>query len=573
VVVTTNGCSSAASAATGVTVNPIPPTPAINAGGPTTFCAGGSVTLTSSSASGNQWYLSGNAINGATGNTYNATASGNYTVVVTANGCSSAASAATAVTVNPSPATPNIFANGPTSFCTGSSVTLTSSSASGNQWLLNGAPIGGATNQTYVASTAGDYSVTVTASGCSSTSTVTTVTVNPRPNAAISVASPMTAGTSSTASVADAGSGTTYGWSITNGTINSGNGTRTIGFTAGAAGTLTLTVTVSTAAGCLDTKSVNVTVTSAAPPVVVSSVTPPVGRAVGGTNVTISGSGFQSGATVTFGGAAATNVVRVNATTITATTPAHAPGSVAVVVTNPDASSGTRNGGFTYVSQQFDPNNDGVIDPADIFYLVNYLFLSGPAPAGPAGMLSGDANGDGVVDPADIFYLVNYLFLSGPAPMSLPARPLSTTAAPLSGSIALGDAVVRNGRTFVPVIVTAAPGSSAPRALALRVRGEGLVAVRRAGAAKGVEPRFEITRRTPGVIAYLLSVGGDVLNGTVAEIEVTGGTAELEFDPALTMLTDERGVGKATTANGLLQLHGTALGRERVSPKSDHTEN
>src|SRR5258705_477818 len=149
------GCSSAASGAGGVTVNPTPASPTITPGGPTTFCAGGSVTLTSSSASGNQWYLNGNPIGGATNNTYSATATGNYTVIVTALGCSSAASAATSVTVNPTPATPTITPGGPTTFCTGGSVTLTSSSASGNQWFLNGNPIGGATNQAYIASASG----------------------------------------------------------------------------------------------------------------------------------------------------------------------------------------------------------------------------------------------------------------------------------------------------------------------------------------------------------------------------------------------------------------------------------
>ena len=43
-----------------------PATPTINAGGPTTFCAGGSVTLTSSAGAGNQWYLDGTLIGGAT---------------------------------------------------------------------------------------------------------------------------------------------------------------------------------------------------------------------------------------------------------------------------------------------------------------------------------------------------------------------------------------------------------------------------------------------------------------------------------------------------------------------------
>ena len=122
VVVTSSGCPSAPSIATNVTVNPIPATPTITPGGPTTFCSGGSVTLTSSSASGNQWYLNGNPIGGATAQQYVATATGNYTVTVTATGCSSVASAATAVTVNPVPATPTITPSGPTTFCTGGGV-------------------------------------------------------------------------------------------------------------------------------------------------------------------------------------------------------------------------------------------------------------------------------------------------------------------------------------------------------------------------------------------------------------------------------------------------------------------
>src|SRR5205814_10016095 len=137
VVTDVNNCNSAPSAATTVTVNPFPATPTITPGGPTTFCAGGSVTLTSSSASGNQWSLNGNPIGGATANTYNATASGSYTVVVTSLDRSSAASAATVVTVNPLTATPTITPGGPTTFCGGGSVTLTSSSASGHQRSLN----------------------------------------------------------------------------------------------------------------------------------------------------------------------------------------------------------------------------------------------------------------------------------------------------------------------------------------------------------------------------------------------------------------------------------------------------
>jgi IPT/TIG domain len=59
-----------------------------------------------------------------------------------------------------------------------------------------------------------------------------------------------------------------------------------------------------------------------------------------------------SGATVSFGGSAATSVVVVNARKITARTPPHKKGPVNVVVTDhPDAHSSTLSGGFTYHHQ------------------------------------------------------------------------------------------------------------------------------------------------------------------------------------------------------------------------------
>ncbi len=106
------------------------PTPTISAGGATTFCTGGSVVLSSSSTTGNQWYVDGNIMNGETNQDYTATASGTYTVVVAANGCSSSPSLGSVVTVNVIPSTPTISAGGATTFCTGDSVTLSASGAS-----------------------------------------------------------------------------------------------------------------------------------------------------------------------------------------------------------------------------------------------------------------------------------------------------------------------------------------------------------------------------------------------------------------------------------------------------------
>jgi hypothetical protein len=80
----------------------------------------------------------------------------------------------------------------------------------------------------------------------------------------------------------------------------------------------------------------------------VNSLTPAAGSESGGTTVTISGDAFLSGATVTFGGAPATGVTVVNLTTITATTPPHAAGTVDVTVTNPGGETATLSAGFVY---------------------------------------------------------------------------------------------------------------------------------------------------------------------------------------------------------------------------------
>jgi len=80
------------------------------------------------------------------------------------------------------------------------------------------------------------------------------------------------------------------------------------------------------------------------------NVNPSTGSVTGGTSVTITGANFAAGATLTFDGAAATNVVVVNGTTITASTPAHVTGAVTVTVMNPDTQSGTLANGFTYIS-------------------------------------------------------------------------------------------------------------------------------------------------------------------------------------------------------------------------------
>jgi large repetitive protein len=227
-----NGCY-ATSAATSVTVNANPATPTIGASGPTTFCQGGSVTLTASAAPSYLWS------NGATTQSITVSASGSYSVTVpNASGCT-ATSAATAVTVNPNPSTPSITPSGPTTFCEGGSVTLTAPAGFSYAWS------NGATTQSITVSASGSYSVTVTnANGCSATSAPTSVTVHPAPSTpAITPSGPTTfcEGGSVTLS---APAGFTYAWS---------NGATTQSINATASGSYSVTVT--NASGCSATSA------------------------------------------------------------------------------------------------------------------------------------------------------------------------------------------------------------------------------------------------------------------------------------------------------------------------------
>jgi hypothetical protein len=87
---TTSLCGTVTSDGIFVNVNKNP-TASISAGGSTTFCAGGSVTLTETPSAGStyQWYKGASTIGGATLNTYVATTAGNYKcrVTKTATGC------------------------------------------------------------------------------------------------------------------------------------------------------------------------------------------------------------------------------------------------------------------------------------------------------------------------------------------------------------------------------------------------------------------------------------------------------------------------------------------------------
>lgn len=82
-------------------------------------------------------------------------------------------------------------------------------------------------------------------------------------------------------------------------------------------------------------------------PVRISSISPPAGFSTA--TVQIVGTGFLSGASVTFDGAPA-SPGRITATSIFVTAPVHGPGAVDVEVTNPGGQRAALSGGFTYTT-------------------------------------------------------------------------------------------------------------------------------------------------------------------------------------------------------------------------------
>ena len=228
-------------AATGATfTNPIffsvaAPTAAITS---VSYCQNETATtLSATASSGNslKWYntaTGGSALTAAP--TPNTSAPGTYTYYVSQANAANDESPRIAITVivNALPSTPVITASSATSFCTGGSVDLSSSAATGNTWSTN------ATTQTITATTSGTYTVTVTDNnGCSASSVATTVNVSNAPSPTVSSSATQACSGETvtlTSSTADS-----YSWST-------GATTQSIQVTA----TGTVTVTTTNADAC-----------------------------------------------------------------------------------------------------------------------------------------------------------------------------------------------------------------------------------------------------------------------------------------------------------------------------------
>ncbi|WP_430445066.1 MAG: IPT/TIG domain-containing protein [Pseudomonas piscis] len=125
-----------------------------------------------------------------------------------------------------------------------------------------------------------------------------------------------------------------------------GSATTTLHGAPTTAGSYTFSITLNDGLNQGGVATYTLLVTSGATPTL-TSVSPNTGTTAGATAVTLSGTNLTGATAVSFGGTAATGFSVSNASTITATTPAHAAGAVNVMVTTPSGTA-TLTNAYTY---------------------------------------------------------------------------------------------------------------------------------------------------------------------------------------------------------------------------------
>ncbi|MCE0539506.1 IPT/TIG domain-containing protein [Kineosporia rhizophila] len=199
---------------------------------------------------------------------------------------------------------------------------------------------------------------------------------------------------------------------------------------------------------------------------VVTGVSPDSGSAAGGTVVTISGTGFTPGSTVSFGATPGTNVQFVNSTTLRASAPAGPAGLVDVAVTTTGGTSSTAGSrdDFRYVGQPtvsgvapaagpLDGGNQVVITGTQFFDVTTVTFGGTPATnvtRDSATQLTVTAPAH-AAGPVAVVVTTSAGGASAAGQYTYQPAPTVTGLSPASGPVAGGTPVVITGTGFTTV--------------------------------------------------------------------------------------------------------------------------
>jgi hypothetical protein len=241
---------------------PIGVPPAVTISAPASACPSstGNNASVAAGASSYLWSITNGAITGGQSTnaiTFSAGASGTVVlgVAVTNGSCTSNGSVSVPVT----PIVVNI--TGTTIACPSQSFVLDAGAGFATYAWSTGANTRFITVMQSASSVT--YNVTVTNGSCSGSDTHT-VTLGGSPDANITTALNVDANSTDNPAGVPAQAGASYSWTITNGTITSGDGTNSILFTAGASGVININVTVN-AGGCSASSAAGVVINAVSP--------------------------------------------------------------------------------------------------------------------------------------------------------------------------------------------------------------------------------------------------------------------------------------------------------------------